>query len=58
MEYLFLSSKIITQKVRMATKEQESGLYIFKPNSNTSFIAYPQCTLVTTIKENKKMFTK
>jgi len=37
----------------MKFKEQESGLYIFKPNSNTSINIYPHCTLVTTIEENK-----
>ena len=42
----------------MKFKEQESGLYIFKPNCNTFFNIYPHCTLVTTIEENKKMFTK
>ena len=42
----------------MKFEEQESGLYIFKPNCNTFFNIYPHCTLVTTIEENKKMFTK
>ena len=38
----------------MKFEEQESGLYIFKPNSNTSINIYPHCTLVTTIEENKR----
>ena len=42
----------------MKFKEQESGLYIFKPNSKTSINVYPHCTLVTTIEENKMIFTK
>ena len=42
----------------MKFKEHESGLYIFKPNSNASINIYPHCTLVTTVEENKKMFTK
>jgi len=42
----------------MKFEEQESGLYILKPNSNTSVNIYPHCTLATTIEENKKMFTK
>ena len=42
----------------MKFEEQESGLYVFKPSNNTSINIYPQCTLVTTVEENKKMFTK
>jgi len=42
----------------MKFEEQESGLYVFKPNSNASINIYPHCTLVTTIEENKKMFTR
>jgi len=42
----------------MKFEEQESGLYVFKPNSNASINIYPHCTLVTTIEDNKKMFTR
>ena len=42
----------------MKFEEQESGLYVFKPNSNAPINIYPHCTLVTTVEENKKMFTK
>jgi len=42
----------------MKFEEQESGLYIFKPNSKAYINIYPHCTLVTTVEENKKMFTK
>ena len=42
----------------MKFEEQESGLYVFKPKINTSVNIYPACTLVTTVEENKKMFTR
>jgi len=42
----------------MKLKDQTSGIYIFKPNINTSVSACPHCTLVTTLEENKYVFTK
>jgi len=48
------SSRWVNHEIR----RQESGLYIFKPNSNASINIYPHCTLVTTVEENKKMVTK
>jgi len=42
----------------MKFEEQTSGLNIFKPKFNTSVIAYSHCTLVTTLGENSKVFTK
>jgi len=42
----------------MKFQEQESGLYIFKPNIKAPINIYPHCKLVTTIEENKNMFTK
>jgi len=42
----------------MRFEEQDSGYYIFKPNSNTPINFYPQCTLVTTVEEHKRCSQK